>query len=140
MGSVWVYPKNPFMTFPPDPKYWPVTGRSIDGANPTVPTWFYPWGNGPGDPKTAGWQFCGYHRQGTQHRTGGGHCRVWDLSNRESPIYFVLWEDKGVDYIIREPEKYRNKNVLIAGGVTGFGLDHRIGRTGKIRYLVHRHQ
>ncbi|MGB1361961.1 MAG: NAD(P)/FAD-dependent oxidoreductase, partial [Flavobacteriaceae bacterium] len=27
-----------------------------------------------------------------------------------------LWEDKGVDYIIREPEKYRNKNVLIAGG------------------------
>jgi thioredoxin reductase (NADPH) len=26
------------------------------------------------------------------------------------------WEDKGVDYIIREPEKYRNKKVLIAGG------------------------
>jgi thioredoxin reductase (NADPH) len=27
-----------------------------------------------------------------------------------------LWEDKGVDYIIRDPEKYRNKKVLIAGG------------------------
>jgi thioredoxin reductase (NADPH) len=26
------------------------------------------------------------------------------------------WEDKGVDYIIREPEKYRNQKVLIAGG------------------------
>ena len=33
-----------------------------------------------------------------------------DLAN------LILWEDKGVDYIIREPEKYRNKNVLIAGG------------------------
>jgi thioredoxin reductase (NADPH) len=26
------------------------------------------------------------------------------------------WEDKGVDYIIREPEKYRNQKVLISGG------------------------
>lgn len=26
------------------------------------------------------------------------------------------WEDKGLDYIIRDPEKYRNKKVLIAGG------------------------
>ena len=33
-----------------------------------------------------------------------------DLAN------LILWEDKGVDYIIREPEKYRNKNVLISGG------------------------
>ena len=33
-----------------------------------------------------------------------------DLAN------LIFWEDKGVDYIIREPEKYRNKNVLIAGG------------------------
>ena len=31
-------------------------------------------------------------------------------------LNLILWEDKGVDYIIREPEKYRNKNVLIAGG------------------------
>ena len=28
----------------------------------------------------------------------------------------TLWEDKGVDYIVREPEKYRNQKVLIAGG------------------------
>lgn len=33
-----------------------------------------------------------------------------DLAN------LIFWEDKGVDYIIREPEKYRNKNVLISGG------------------------
>jgi len=26
------------------------------------------------------------------------------------------WEDKGVDYIIRDPEVYRNQKVLIAGG------------------------
>jgi thioredoxin reductase (NADPH) len=26
------------------------------------------------------------------------------------------WEDKGIDYIIRDPEKYRNQKVLIAGG------------------------
>lgn len=28
----------------------------------------------------------------------------------------VLWEGKGVDYIIRDPEKYRDKKILIAGG------------------------
>ena len=28
----------------------------------------------------------------------------------------VLWEDKGVDYIIRDPKKYRDKKILIAGG------------------------
>ena len=26
------------------------------------------------------------------------------------------FEDKGIDYIIRDPEKYRNKRVVIAGG------------------------
>ena len=56
---------------------------------------------------------------GTQHQAqvvaiAGGlgtfEPRKPDLAN------LILWEDKGVDYIIREPEKYRNKNVLIAGG------------------------
>ena len=27
-----------------------------------------------------------------------------------------LWEEKGVEYIIRDPEKYRDKKLLIAGG------------------------
>ena len=57
--------------------------------------------------------------KGTQHQAqvvaiAGGlgtfEPRKPDLTN------LILWEDKGVDYIIREPEKYRNKNVLIAGG------------------------
>ena len=57
--------------------------------------------------------------KGTQHQAqvvaiAGGlgtfEPRKPDLAN------LTLWEDKGVDYIIREPEKYRNKNVLIAGG------------------------
>tara|TARA_B100000900_G_scaffold106021_1_gene88082 strand:+ start:1556 stop:2608 length:1053 start_codon:yes stop_codon:yes gene_type:complete len=57
--------------------------------------------------------------KGTQHQAqvvaiAGGlgtfEPRKPDLAN------LTIWENKGVDYIIREPEKYRNKNVLIAGG------------------------
>ena len=57
--------------------------------------------------------------KGTQHQAqvvaiAGGlgtfEPRKPDLPN------LILWEAKAVDYIIREPEKYRNKNVLIAGG------------------------
>lgn len=36
---------------------------------------------------------------------------------RKPPIENIgQYEDKGVDYIIRDPEKYRNKSVVIAGG------------------------
>lgn len=36
---------------------------------------------------------------------------------RKPPIPSLdRYEDKGVDYIIRDPEKYRDKNILIAGG------------------------
>ena len=57
--------------------------------------------------------------KGTQHQApvvaiAGGlgtfEPRKPDLAN------LAKWEDKGVDYIIREPEKYRNQKVLIAGG------------------------
>ena len=56
-----------------------------------------------------------------------------DLKNLEQ------WEDKGVDYIIQEPEKYRNKNVLIAGGGDS-ALDWTIVLTevAKSVTLVHR--
>ena len=56
-----------------------------------------------------------------------------DLENLEQ------WEDKGVDYIIQEPEKYRNKNVLIAGGGDS-ALDWTIVLTevAKSVTLVHR--
>lgn len=56
----------------------------------------------------------GTHHQAKVVAIAGGlgtfEPRKPDLAN------LILWEDKGVDYIIREPEKYRNKNVLIAGG------------------------
>ena len=57
--------------------------------------------------------------KGTQHQAAvvaiaGGlgtfEPRKPDLAN------LAKWEDKGVDYIIREPEKYRDKKILIAGG------------------------
>lgn len=36
---------------------------------------------------------------------------------RKPPIDNIdAFEDKGVDYIIKDPEKYRNKRVLVAGG------------------------
>lgn len=36
---------------------------------------------------------------------------------RKPPIEGISkYEDKGVDYMVKEPEKYRDKNILIAGG------------------------
>ena len=49
------------------------------------------------------------------------------------------WEQKGVDYIIHDPEKYRNKKILIAGGGDS-ALDWTIGlaNVAKSITLVHR--
>lgn len=36
---------------------------------------------------------------------------------RKPPLENIeKFEDKGIDYIVKEPEKYRDKNILIAGG------------------------
>ncbi|MEO6904255.1 MAG: NAD(P)/FAD-dependent oxidoreductase [Bacteroidia bacterium] len=36
---------------------------------------------------------------------------------RKPPISNIInFEDKGIDYMVRDPEKYRNKKVVIAGG------------------------
>ncbi len=36
---------------------------------------------------------------------------------RKPPVENILqWEDKGIEYIIRDPEFYRNKRVVISGG------------------------
>lgn len=36
---------------------------------------------------------------------------------RKPPIANIAdFEDKGIDYIVKDPEKYRNKNIVIAGG------------------------
>lgn len=57
--------------------------------------------------------------QGTQHKApniaiaGGLGC----FEPRKPPISNIYnFEGKGVDYMIKDPEKYRNKKVVIAGG------------------------
>ena len=57
--------------------------------------------------------------KGTQHSApivaiAGG---LGTFEPRKPPLENIsFFEDKGVDYIIRDPEKYRNKNIVIAGG------------------------
>ncbi len=57
--------------------------------------------------------------KGTQHHAkvvfiAGG---LGSFEPRKPPIaYITAYEDKGVDYIIRDPEKYRDKHVVLAGG------------------------
>ena len=43
---------------------------------------------------------------------------VWAALNHANRILRILtkYEDAGVDYIIRDPEKFRNRKVVIAGG------------------------
>jgi thioredoxin reductase (NADPH) len=57
--------------------------------------------------------------KGTQHAApvvviaGGLGC----FEPRKPPISNILdFEDKGIDYIIKDPEKFRNKNVVLSGG------------------------
>lgn len=57
--------------------------------------------------------------QGTSHKApiviiAGG---LGVFEPKKPPVLNLeKFEDQGVDYIIKDPEKYRNKNVLIAGG------------------------
>jgi len=57
--------------------------------------------------------------KGTVHRApvvaiAGG---LGSFEPRKPPIYNIIdYEDNGVDYIIKDPEKYRGKKVVIAGG------------------------
>ncbi len=57
--------------------------------------------------------------KGTRHKApniaiaGGLGC----FEPRKPPIANITeYEDKGIDYIVRDPEKYRNKLIVIAGG------------------------
>jgi thioredoxin reductase (NADPH) len=57
--------------------------------------------------------------KGTRHKApniaiaGGLGC----FEPRKPPISNITeYEDKGIDYIVRDPEKYRNKRIVIAGG------------------------
>ena len=45
------------------------------------------------------------------------HCTLGSFEPRKPPIPNIAdFEDKGVEYIIRDPELYRDKDVVIAGG------------------------
>jgi thioredoxin reductase (NADPH) len=69
--------------------------------------------------KTAENQFIVTTDKGTQHQApvvaiAGG---LGTFTPRKPLLdRLVDFEDKGIDYIIRDPEKYRNKKVVIAGG------------------------
>lgn len=59
---------------------------------------------------------------------------------RKPPIDNILqFEDHGVEYIIKDPERYRNKRVVIAGGGDS-ALDWTIylAEVAKELYLIHR--
>lgn len=64
-------------------------------------------------------QFIVTTNKGTQHKApviaiAGG---LGSFEPRKPPIANIAdFEDKGVEYVIRDPEIYRNKNVIIAGG------------------------
>ena len=57
--------------------------------------------------------------KGTQHKApviaiAGG---LGVFEPRKPPLQNLeRFEDKGIDYIVKEPEKFRNKNVVLAGG------------------------
>ena len=80
--------------------------------------------------------------KGTKHKApivaiAGG---LGSFEPRKPPIPNIAnFEDKGVEYMIREPELYRNKNVVIAGGGDS-ALDWSIYLTdvAKSVTLVHR--
>ena len=80
--------------------------------------------------------------KGTKHQApvvaiAGG---LGSFEPRKPPIPNIAnFEDKGVEYIIREPEMYRNKNVVIAGGGDS-ALDWSIFLTNvaKSVTLIHR--
>lgn len=80
--------------------------------------------------------------KGTQHQApvvaiAGG---LGSFEPRKPPIPNIAdFEDKGVEYMIREPEMYRDKNVVIAGGGDS-ALDWSIFLTdvAKSVTLVHR--
>ncbi|CAM1334446.1 NAD(P)/FAD-dependent oxidoreductase [Tenacibaculum aestuariivivum] len=92
--------------------------------------------------KQANGSFIVTTNKGTKHQApivaiAGG---LGSFEPRKPPIPSILdYEDKGVEYMIKEPELYRNKNVVIAGGGDS-ALDWSIFLTdiAKSVTLVHR--
>jgi thioredoxin reductase (NADPH) len=115
-----IYPKKPIYDIP---GYWEVTAEELVNnlmkqASPFKPG-FTLGERAETITKTDDGQFIVTTNKGTQHKApnvaiAGG---LGSFEPRKPPIANIAdYEDKGVDYIVRDPEKFRGKNIVIAGG------------------------
>jgi thioredoxin reductase (NADPH) len=115
-----IYPKKPIYDIPAQPEI--LAGDLIDNLMQQIAP-FEP-GFTLGEQaetieKTAEGHFIVTTDKGTQHQApviaiAGG---LGTFTPRKPELNnLAFYENKGVDYMIKAPEKYRNKNVLIAGG------------------------
>ena len=115
-----IYPKKPIYDIPGFPSV--LAGELVDNLMQQIKPFkpgFTLGERAESIEKTEDNQFIVTTTKGTKHKApniaiaGGLGCfepRKPELENLE------IFEDKGVDYIIKDPEKYRNKKVVIAGG------------------------
>ncbi|MBS3913655.1 MAG: NAD(P)/FAD-dependent oxidoreductase [Bacteroidetes bacterium] len=115
-----IYPKKPIYDIP---GFWEVTAEElvhnlIKQGSPFKPG-FTLGERAETIEQTEDGKFIVTTNKGTLHKApnvaiaGGLGC----FEPRKPPISNIAeFEDKGVDYIIRDPEKFRNKSVIIAGG------------------------
>lgn len=115
-----IYPKKPIYDIP---GYWEVTAEElianlIKQGSPFKPG-FTLGEKAETIEATDDGKFIVTTNKGTQHKApniaiaGGLGC----FEPRKPPISNIAdYEDKGIDYIIRDPEKFRGKRVVIAGG------------------------
>lgn len=138
-----IYPKKPIYDIP---GYWEVTAEELihnleKQASPFKPG-FTLGERAETITQTEDGKFLVTTNKGTQHLApniaiaGGLGC----FEPRKPPIANIdQYEDKGVDYMVRDPEKFRDKDIVIAGGGDS-ALDWSIflSHVAKTVTLVHR--
>lgn len=115
-----IYPKKPIYDIPAYPEILAgdLTDRLMEQIAPFEPG-FTLGERAETIDKTEDGHFIVTSNKGTQHKAAvvaiaGG---LGSFEPRKPPIENLdFYEDKGVEYIIRDPEIYRNKKVVIAGG------------------------
>lgn len=115
-----IYPKKPIYDIPAYPEILAgdLTDRLMEQIAPFEPG-FTLGERAETIDKTEDGQFIVTTNKGTQHKApvvaiAGG---LGSFEPRKPPIEnLAFYEDKGVEYIIRDPEIYRDKKVVIAGG------------------------